>query len=56
MIYAFANTNEWVPWLETKERLLIKVKEIVEEAGASFAFPSHSVYVEKRGESAPDPA
>ena len=56
MIYAFANTNVWVPWLETKERLLIKVKEIVEDAGASFAFPSRSVYVEKRGESAPDAA
>ena len=53
MIYAFANTNEWVPWLEAKERLLIRVKEIVEEAGASFAFPSRSIYIEKGG-SGPD--
>ena len=49
MIYAFANTNEWVPWLATKERLLIRVKEIVEEAGAGFAFPSRSIYVERGG-------
>ncbi len=49
MIYAFANTNEWVPWLATKERLLIRVKEIVEEAGAGFAFPSRSIYIEKGG-------
>ena len=48
MIYAFANTNAWVPWLEAKERLLIRVKEIVEGAGASFAFPSRSIYIEKQ--------
>ncbi len=48
MIYAFANTSQWIPWLETKERLLIRVKEIVENAGANFAFPSRSVYIEKQ--------
>ena len=29
-----------------KEKLAYKVKEIVEEAGTSFAFPSQSIYVE----------
>ena len=53
MIYAFANTNEWAPWLEVKERLLLRVKEIVEGAGASFAFPSRSIYIEK-GAPAPE--
>lgn len=34
-------------WLEVKERLGYKVKEIVERQGASFAFPSSSIYVER---------
>lgn len=49
MIYAFVHTNQWVPWLEAKERLLMRIKEIVESAGASFAFPSRSLYIEKTG-------
>ena len=35
-------------WLDVKERLAIAIKEIVEKNGASFAFPSQSIYVEKK--------
>ena len=31
-----------------KERLAIQIKQIVEKNGASFAFPSQSIYVEKK--------
>lgn len=46
MIYCFTNTIVWGDWLEIKERLAYKIKEIVEGAGTSFAFPSRSLYLE----------
>ncbi|RMF07752.1 MAG: mechanosensitive ion channel family protein [Alphaproteobacteria bacterium] len=46
MLYCFTRTTVWGEWLEIKERLACKIKEIVEGAGAGFAFPSQSVYVE----------
>ncbi|MEM8985642.1 MAG: mechanosensitive ion channel family protein [Pseudomonadota bacterium] len=46
MLYCFTRTTVWGEWLEIKERLAYKIKEIVERAGAGFAFPSQSVYVE----------
>ena len=47
-IRCFTVTNEWSEWLTIKERLAVKIKEIVESNGASFAFPSTSIYVEKK--------
>ncbi|PLW84350.1 mechanosensitive ion channel protein MscS [Kineobactrum sediminis] len=46
MLYCFTNTTVWGDWLEIKERLAYKIKEIVEDAGAGFAFPSRSLYLE----------
>lgn len=46
MLYAFTYTTKWGEWLEIKERLAYEVKQIVEEAGAAFAFPSRSLYLE----------
>jgi len=46
MLYCFTLTTNWGEWLEVKEELALKVKQIVEQAGTSFAFPSQSVYVE----------
>ncbi len=46
MLYCFTNTTAWGEWLAIKERLAYKIKEIVENAGSGFAFPSHSLYVE----------
>lgn len=46
MVYCFTNTIVWGDWLEIKERLAYKIKEIVEGAGTSFAFPSRSLYLE----------
>ena len=47
-IRCFTKTDDWGEWLKVKERLAVKVKEIVESNGASFAFPSTSIYVEKK--------
>ena len=47
-VRCFTNSNSWENWLEVKERLAIEIKQIVEKNGASFAFPSQSIYVEKK--------
>jgi len=46
MVYCFTKTTVWGKWLEIKENLACKIKEIVLSAGTAFAFPSQSVYVE----------
>ena len=47
-IRCFTKTDEWEEWLAVKERLAIEIKKIVEKNKASFAFPSQSIYVEKK--------
>ena len=47
-VRCFTQTDSWNEWLKVKERLAIGVKEIVEKNKASFAFPSQSIYVEKK--------
>ena len=47
-IRCFTVTDDWDEWLAVKERLAIEIKQIVEGNNASFAFPSQSIYVEKK--------
>ena len=47
-IRCFTKTDDWDEWLAVKERLAISIKQIVEKHKASFAFPSQSIYVEKK--------
>jgi len=47
-VRCFTNSRSWNDWLSVKERLAIRIKEIVEGNKASFAFPSQSIYVEKK--------
>ena len=47
-IRCFTKTSEWEEWLAVKERLAIEIKQIVENNKAAFAFPSQSIYVEKK--------
>ena len=47
-VRCFTNSSSWENWLEVKERLAIEIKNIVEKNKASFAFPSQSIYVEKK--------
>lgn len=46
IINTFTHTTVTVEWLICKENLAFEIKKIVENAGAGFAFPSQSVYVE----------
>ena len=48
MIYCFTFTTAYAGWLDIREALALRVKQIDEdEAGAGFAFPSQSLYLEK---------
>ena len=44
--YFFAKTAVWEDYLKIREDVNFKIKEIVEKNGASFAFPSNSLYIE----------
>lgn len=46
-IYCFTDTADWEEYLAIREDVNLRIMEIVERHGASFAFPSRSVYVEK---------
>lgn len=46
MVYCFTRTTAWGQWLTIKEALAFRIKEIVLGAGANFALPSRSLYVE----------
>ena len=46
LVVCFTNSSEWIKFIEIKENLAIKIKEIVEHENAGFAFPSQSIYVE----------
>ena len=48
LVYAFSNTNDWDEFLEIKQELAFKIKTIVEGNNCSFAFPSTSIYLEKK--------
>ena len=47
-VRCFTVTDDWSEWLKVKERLALVIKEVVEKNNASFAFPSQSIYVEKK--------
>jgi len=46
-IYTFTSTANWDKYLDIREDVHLKIMQIVEENGSSFAFPSQSIYVEK---------
>jgi len=47
-VRCFTASNSFSTWLEVKEKLAIEIKQIVEGNGAAFAFPSQSIYIEKK--------
>ena len=55
MLYCFTVTTNWGEWLQIKEELAYKIKDIVEGAGTGFAFPSRSLYVETMPPDQPEP-
>jgi len=48
LIYCFTKTTVWTEWLAHKEAFALKLIEIVENAGTSFAFPSRTLYMQQQ--------
>ena len=46
LVQAFTVTNDWGEFLKIKEKLAVKIIDIVEKNSAGFAFPSQSIYLE----------
>lgn len=47
ILYCFTRTTAWLDWLKVKERLALHIKQVVEDAGAGFALPARSLYLEQ---------
>lgn len=47
MVYCFSRSVAWEEWLQTKQDVMYKIMEILQENSLEFAFPSLSVYQEK---------
>jgi MscS family membrane protein len=47
-VRCFTTSNSFATWLVVKEKLAIEIKQIVEGNKAGFAFPSQSIYIEKK--------
>ena len=47
-LICFTKTKHYLEWMKIKDVLAITIKSIVEKNKASFAFPSQSIYVEKK--------
>ena len=47
-VRCFTASSSFTVWLEVKEKLAIMIKQIVEKNNAGFAFPSQSIYIEKK--------
>lgn len=48
LVYCFTSTNEWDKYLGIKENLAIEIKNIADNLNLSFAFPSQSIYIERK--------
>ena len=48
LVICFTSTKDWDKYLEIKEELAMKIKDSVEKIGLNFAFPSQSIYIEKK--------
>jgi MscS family membrane protein len=46
--YYFTKTTSWGEFMRVREDTYIKIMKIVEQNGASFAFPTQSIYVENK--------
>lgn len=46
LLYCFTRSTVYADYLRVREELAYKIMEIVHNAGAGFAFPSQSIYIE----------
>lgn len=46
MIYCFTKSVVWAEFLDVKQDVMLKIMEILNKNGATFAYPSQSIYLE----------
>lgn len=44
-VFAYVTTRDWAEFLGIREDILLRVMDVVEQAGAAFAFPSQTLYL-----------
>jgi MscS family membrane protein len=49
MVYCFTKTTIWKEWLDQQQEIFLQIAEIVQAAGADFAFPSTTLYASSPG-------
>jgi MscS family membrane protein len=54
MVVYFVDTMDWATYLDVKQEINYRIMEIVRNHGASFAFPSRSIYMEGNQKGHPD--
>ena len=56
LVYCYAKTTDWLRFMQVQEDVLIKMGNIINQHGASFAFPTSTTYNIDAGSVAPPPA
>ena len=46
LVYCFAKTIVWGEFLDVKQDVMLKSRDILKQNGLNFAFPSQSLYIE----------
>ena len=54
LVLCFTRSREYADYLLVQEKLVLRIKEIVEAAGTSFAYPSRSIYLRADETAGPD--
>ena len=54
LVYCFTRSTVWGDWLRIKENLAYRIKEIVEESGSDFAFPTRTLHIKPLSGAEPD--
>ncbi len=45
MVYAYTRTTNWSEYHQVKEKVLLKIAEIIESHGAEVAFPTRTLHI-----------
>jgi MscS family membrane protein len=45
LVYAYTRTTNWIEYHKTKERVLLKISEVIVSHGAEVAFPTRTIHV-----------
>ena len=44
-VFAYVMTRDWAEFLDIREEILLRVMDVIEQAGTEMAFPSQTLYL-----------